>query len=155
MTTTPIRSLVLMLDAVRERQEALDIAERRNDLSHVEWAPASRVWSRQQQALSCAIIAEPPQTFDDVLAVLTELAGWHEMIMGQGEDATERELRDLHEMTGVAIANCTQRLASLFRPDDEPTEAQHSALSWLSRQTKQWLPDTAGNPDGRRLAGEA
>lgn len=142
--TTPTRHLVLMLDTVRERQEALDAAEKRNDLSHVEWASASRVWSRQQQALSCAIIAEPPQTFDDVLAVLSELAGWHELITGQGEDATERELRDLHEMTRVAVANCTQRLASLFRPDEEPTEAQRSALSWISKQTKQWLPAEGG-----------
>ncbi|MDF2494235.1 hypothetical protein [Sphingomonas sp.] len=144
MATTPIRNLALMLDTVRERQEALDAAEKRNDLSHVEWAPASRVWSRQQQALSCAIIAEPPQTFDDVLAVLTELAGWHDLIMGQGEDATDRELRDLHEMTGVAVANCTQRLAGLFRPDEEPTEAQHSSLSCVSKQVEQWLPKQEG-----------
>ena len=144
MATTPIRNLVLMLDTASRRQEALVCAERRDDIPGNAWASASRVWSRQQDALSCAIIAEPPQTFDDVLAVLTELAGRHDLIMGEGEDATARELRDLHEMTGVAVKNCALRLAALFRPDDEPTEAQHQALAWLSKQVGNWLPATEG-----------
>ncbi|NNG59805.1 hypothetical protein [Sphingomonas paucimobilis] len=144
MTTTPIRNLVLMLNAAAQRQDAIEAAEKRDDLSREEWAPASRVWSRQQEALSSAIIAEPPQTFDDVLAVLTELAGRHDLITGQGEDATARELRDLGEMTAVAVKNCAVRLATLFRPDDEPTEAQHQALVWVSKQVEQWLPQAEG-----------
>ena len=140
MTTTPIRNLALMLDAITQRHEALGHAQQRGDLSDVEWAPASRVWCRQQQALSCAIIAEPPQTFDDVIAVLTELAGWHELITGQGEEATERELRDLHEMTGVAVTNCTVCLAGLFRPGVEPTETQHAEIGRLAKLRQQWLP---------------
>ena len=144
MTTTPIRNLVLMLDTASQRQDAIDVAEKRDDLSHAEWAPASRVWSRQQEALSCAIIAEPPQTFDDVLAVLTELVGRHDLITGQEEDATARELRDLGEMTAVAVKNCALRLAALFRPDEEPTEAQHQALAWVSKQVEQWLPKQEG-----------
>lgn len=144
MTTTPIRNLVLMLNAAAQRQDAIEAAEKRDDLSREEWAPASRVWSRQQEALSSAIIAEPPQTFDDVLAVLTELAGRHDLITGQGEDATARELRDLGEMTAVAVKNCAVRLAALFRPDDEPTEAQHQALVWVSKQVEQWLPQAEG-----------
>lgn len=145
MTTTPIRNLVLMLDAAGQRQDAIEAAEKRDDLSREEWAPASRVWSRQQEALSCAIIAEPPQSFDDVLAVLTELAGRHDLITGQGDDATERDLRDLGEMTAVAVKNCAARLAALIRPDEEPTGAQHQALVWVSRQVEQWLP----KPEGR------
>ena len=144
MISTPIRHLSLMLDAAAQRQGAIDAAEKRGDLSRDEWAPSSRVWSRQQEALSCAIIAEPPQTFDDVLAVLTELAGRHELITGQGEDATGRELRDLGEMTAVAVKNCALRLAALFRPDEEPTEAQHQALVWVSKQVEQWLPIPGG-----------
>lgn len=140
--TTPIRNMVLMLDTIAQRQDAIEAAEKRDDLCHEEWAPASRVWSRQQEALSCAIIAEPPQTFDDVLAVLTELAGRHDLITGQGEDATARELRDLGEMTAVAVKNCALRLAALFRPDDEPTEAQHQTLVWVSKQVEHWLPKT-------------
>ncbi|WP_156455540.1 hypothetical protein [Sphingomonas sp. CCH5-D11] len=142
MTTTPIRNLVLMLDAASQRQDAIEQAEARDDLTREEWVPASRVWSRQQEALSCAIVAEPPQTFDDVLAVLTELAGRHDLITGQGGEATERELRDLREMTGVAVKNCALRLAALFRPDEEPTESQHQALVWVSKQVEQWLPHT-------------
>lgn len=144
MTTTPIRNLVLMLDTASQRQDAIDVAEKRDDLSHAEWAPASRVWSRQHEALSCAIIAEPPQTFDDVLAVLTELAGRHDLITGQGEDATARELRDLGEMTAVAVKNCALRLAALFRPEGEPTDAQRQALVWVSKQVEQWLPQPKG-----------
>lgn len=144
MINTPIRHLSLMLDAAAQRQGAIDAAEKRDDLSRNEWAPASRVWSRQQEALSCAIIAEPPQTFGDVLAVLTELAGRHDLITGQGEDATGRELRDLGEMTAVAVKNCALRLAALFRPDEEPTEAQHQALVWVSKQVGQWLPKQEG-----------
>lgn len=144
MSATPIRNLVLMLNATAQRQDAIEAAEKRDDLSREEWAPASRVWSRQQEALSCAIIAEPPQSFDDVLAVLTELAGRHDLITGQGEDATPRELRDLGEMTAVAVKNCAVRLAALFRPDEEPTEAQHQALVWVSKQVGQWLPQTEG-----------
>ena len=134
MTTTPIRNLVLMLDAAAQRQDAIEAAEKRDDLSREEWAPASRVWSRQQEALSSAIIAEPPQTFDDVLAVLTELTGRHDLITGQGEDATARELHDLGEMTAVAVKNCALRMAALFRPDEEPTEAQHQALVGIDIQ---------------------
>ena len=144
MTATPIRNLVLMLDIAGQRQQAIDTAEKRDDLPPGEWAAASRVWSRQQEALSCAIIAEPPQTFDDVLAILTELAGRHDLIVGQAEDATECELRDLQEMTGVAVKNCALRLAALFRPEEEPTESQHQALKWLTGQTKHWLPDAEG-----------
>lgn len=144
MSSTPIRNLSLMLDAAAQRQGAIEAAEKRDDLSHGEWASASRVWSRQQEALSCAIIAEPPQTFDDVLTVLTELAGRHDLITGQGEGATSRELRDRGEMTAVAAKNCALRLAALFRPDEEPTEAQHQALVWVSKQVEQWLPIPGG-----------
>lgn len=143
MSPTPIRSLVLMLETVAQRRDALERAQKRDDLSDAEWAPASRVWSRQQEALSCAILAEPPQNFDDVLAVLAELAGRHDLIIASG-DPTPNDLRDLHEMTAVAVANCTIRLAATFRPDDEPTETQHSALAWLGKQVRQWLPEQEG-----------
>lgn len=144
MTATPIRNLALMLDTVSQRQSALDDAQQRDDLSNAEWAPASRGWCRQQQALSCAIIAEPPQNFYDVLTVLTELAGHHDLILGQGEETTPRELRDLHEMTTVAVSNCILRLAGLFPPEEEPTESQHQSLGWVSKQIEQWLPKSEG-----------
>ena len=145
MENSPIRNLVLMLDAASQRQDALETAQKRDDLSRDDWARASRIWSRQQEALSCAIIAEPPQTFDDVLAILTELAGRQDLITGQGEDATARDLRDLGEMTAVAVKNCVLRLAALFRPGEEPTETQHQALVWVSKHVEQWLP----KPEGR------
>lgn len=143
MTTTPIRNLVLMLEIDRQRHETLEAAEKRDDITRAEWAPASRVWSRQQEALASAIIAEPPQTFDDVLAVLIELAVLHDEITGLCEDATEREIRDLHETTGVAVKNCLLRLCTLFRPDHDLTEAQHQSTLYLTKQAEQWLP-TAG-----------
>jgi hypothetical protein len=144
ITVTPIRNLALLLDTAGQRQDAIDRAEKRGKLDQSEWAAASRVWSRQQEAISCAIIAEPPQNFDDVLAVLAELASRHDLIMGQGGDAAARELRDLHEMTAVAVKNCASRLARLFRPEVEPTEAQHQTFVWLSKQVERWLPSMEG-----------
>lgn len=144
MSTTPIRNLVLMIDTIAKRQDAIDAAEKRGDLSHHDWAPASRIWSRQHEALQCAIIAEPPQTFDDVLTVLSELAVRHDLITTQSDDTAASDLRDLHEMTTVAVKNCALRLASLYRPDAEPTEPQHEMLVLLSTQAKQWLPAAKG-----------
>lgn len=140
MADTPIRQLALMLDKISQRQDEAERQKERDSLSYEEWAAISRIWSRQSEALSCAIIAEPPQTFDDVLAVLTELAAYHELVVGQGEEATERELRDLREMTDVAVKNCVSRLVGLFRPDEEPTEAQQQALARVSAQVRRWSP---------------
>ncbi|RDE05575.1 hypothetical protein [Sphingomonas aracearum] len=139
MTTTPIRNLTLMLDTVNKRLSAVDAAEQRDDLTRSEAAPANRVWCRQANALTCAIIAEPPQNFDDVLAVLSALSRWQDLITT--EDDNERDLRDLHEMTGVAVNNCVLRLASLFRPDEEPTDTQHQDLVCIGRQANRWLPE--------------
>ncbi len=136
--TTPIRSLMLMLDIVRLRHEALDEAERREELTRGEWAPMSRTWSRQGEALSRAIIAEPPQTVDDVLAVLGELAGLRDLLVEQGEEPDERERRSLNEMTDFAIKNCIGCLAATIHPQEQPTEAQRSTFAWVSKQVAQW-----------------
>ena len=144
MTATPIRNLLLMIDTVNQRHDAIDVADKRGELIHGDWAAASRVWSRQQQALSCAIIAEPPQNLEDVLTVLAELAARHDLIMEQGEDTTEHELRDLHEMTAVAVKNCALQLASQYQPEPALTGCQQSSLSWLSKQVAQWLPSMEG-----------
>lgn len=140
MTITPIRNLVLMMDAASKRQEAIEAAERRGDLGSHQSSAASRVWSRQHEALSGAILAEPPQTFDDVIAVLSELASYHDLVVDEPDGLSKRELRDLHETTNVAVKNCALRLAALFRPDCEPTDHQHDAMIWVSKQVEQWLP---------------
>jgi len=147
MATTPIRSLVLMVETANNRQNAVDRASAAGDGAFADCAAASRIWSRQQHALASAIIEEPPQTFDDVLAVLVSLANRHDLIVGEGEDATDRELRDLREMTGVAIKNIIARLAGMFRPDDEPTESMHRDLVCNAAQVAQWLPPVAPTDD--------
>jgi hypothetical protein len=140
MATTPIRSLVLMIGTANDRQNAVERASTAGDWSSNDWAAASRIWSRQQYALASAIIEEPPQTFDDVLAVLINLANRHDLVVGEGEDASERELRDLGEMTGVSIKNIIARLAGMFRPDEEPTESMHRDLDCNAAQVAKWLP---------------
>lgn len=147
MATTPIRSLVLMVETANNRQNAVDRASAAGDGAFADCAAASRIWSRQQHALASAIIEEPPQTFDDVLAVLVSLANRHDLIVGEGEDATDRELRDLREMTGVAIKNIIARLAGMFRPDDEPTESMHRDLVCNAAQVAQWLPPVSPTDD--------
>jgi hypothetical protein len=147
MATTPIRSLVLMIETADSRQTAVERASTAGDWASDDWAAASRIWSRQQHALASAIIEEPPQTFDDVLAVLVSLSNRHDLIVGEGEDATDRELRDLREMTGVAIKNIIARLAGMFRPDDEPTESMHRDLVCNAAQVAQWLPPVAPTDD--------
>ena len=140
MATTPIRSLVMMIETANDRQTAVERASTADDWSSDDWAAASRIWSRQQHALASAIIEEPPQTFDDVLAVLVSLAKRHDLIIGEGEDVTDRELRDLREITGVAIKNIIARLAGMFRPEDEPTETMHRDLVCNAAQVARWLP---------------
>lgn len=140
MATTPIRSLVLMIETANDRQTAVEHASTAGDWDSGDSAAASRIWSRQQHALASAIVEEPPQTFDDVLAVLVSLANRHDLIVGEGEDATDRELRDLREMTGIAIKNIIARLAGMFRPEDEPTETMHRDLVCNAAQVSQWLP---------------
>lgn len=140
MATTPIRSLVLMIETAAVRQHSIDDASKGEDWTQGEWSAASRVWSRQQHALASAIIEEPPQNFDDVLAVLVHLANRHDLILGMEEDVTERELRNLRQMTGVAIKNCVIRLAGMFRPDEEITETLHADIACFGKQVGQWLP---------------
>jgi hypothetical protein len=151
MATTPIRSVVLMIETANDRQNAVERASTAGDWSSNDWAAASRIWSRQQHALASAIIEEPPQTFDDVLAVLINLANRHDLVVGEGEDASERELRDLGEMTGVAIKNIIARLAGMFRPDDEPTESMHRDLDCNAAQVAKWLPPV---PPADNIMGE-
>lgn len=140
MAPTPIRNLALMMDAASKRQEAIEAAEQRDDLTLQQSNFASRVWSRQHEALSRAILAEPPQTFSDVLTVLGQLASYHDIAVNESDTLTKRDLRDLHETTNVAVKNCAHRLASLFRPDEEPTDSQHDELTWVGREVEQWLP---------------
>jgi hypothetical protein len=133
-----------MLDVNAQRQDALeDGAGRGGNVNSPEWAMCSRIWSRQQEALSCAIIAEPPEDMEDVLAVLAELAAHHDLISGQDE-VTARELRDLHEMSAVAVVNCAAAMSRLLTPEQEPTEAEHASRVWLFKRIEQWLPAKEG-----------
>lgn len=151
MTTTPIRYLMQMEETCAARHQAVDSASNAEGLSHGDWAPGSRVWSRQQHAIASAIIAEPPQDFDDVLAVLTHLICRHDMIVGEGEDASELDLRDLREMTGVALKNCGLTLAATIRPQNEPTAALHESLAFIRKSRHDWLPPASAT---RAVEGE-
>jgi hypothetical protein len=139
MTTTPIRTLMQMHETCSARQSAVDRASNSDTEGTDRWAAASRVWSRQHDGLTSTILAEPPQNFDDVLAVLLHLVGRRDMILGD-EGATKSELRDLQETTDVALKNCVVALAAMVRPDGEPTEFVHDSLHWISGHIGQWLP---------------
>lgn len=144
MDNTPIRNLVLMLDAATRRQEVLEAAFDRPELQE-EWASASRALSRQQQALAHAIVTEPPRTFDDVLAVLVELDGL--LLAADLDEQSDYERRNLHETASVAVRNCAVELARTIRPDLEPTESQHDAIARMAGQTERWLPPLPAGVD--------
>ena len=149
--TRPIQSLVLMIESANDRQAAVERASTAGNCASGDWAAASRIWSRQQHAFASVIIEEPPQTFDDVLPVFVSLANRHDLIVGEGEDATDLEFRDLREMAGVAINTTLARLAGMFRPD-ERTETMHRVLGGNAAEVAQRLPSPrpADNNMGER-----
>lgn len=136
---TPIRNLVLMQEAVAKRQDALETAQSRDELSNVECDPMLRIWCRQHDGLTQAILAEPPQTFDDVLAVLIELEGFMDLHM-TADPMMGRELETFHEVIAVAVTNCTARLAATFRLEHEPTEAQRTDIDRIAHNAERWAP---------------
>lgn len=140
MADTPIRQLMLTRDAADRRNRAVDAAEKRSDLARENFGISSRTWSRQHEALNRAIVNEPPVSVDDVLAVLVQLAGMHDQMLSEGDEASVVDHHLLSEITFVAVANCALRLAATVRPEDEPTEAQHDDLTWIQKRVECWLP---------------
>lgn len=131
------RFLTDMLQEAKSRLEAIDSSE--------ACLEPSRLWCRQREALMVAMIAEPPATLADAMALLAVLSEWRDLIGAQGEDMSARDRLALDEMTTIALANCNICLA-----DSEPHDAQFTpdhieTIGWLQRQSERWLPD-AGIP---------
>jgi len=122
------RLITDMLQVSKDRLEAVEDNE------------ASRLWCRQRQGLMVAMIAEPPVTLADAMALLAVLSEWRDLIGSQGEDMAASERLALDEMTTIALANCNICLA-----DAEPHDAQFTVdhvetIGWLQRKSERWLP---------------
>lgn len=131
---TPVQTLTEMLSTAEARNSALD-----EDAP--TWSSSSRIWSRQIEALICAIIAEPPQTIDDALSVLCALAEYRDAV--DMDDTTEkmREVRNRDEMTDVAVHNCIVAIARDHRPRADLAPVLIKSVDWSARLAKNWLPD--------------
>lgn len=144
---TPIRNLVLMLDTIRFRQNAVDAAAKEGDWSHGEWAQVSRIWSRQRNDLQRAIAVEPPLNEEDVRAVLHAVSDIHDLIVSAEDETTERERRDLDEIIAVALPACISLLGDLA-PSVDWTEDQHQAHEGNNGMIARWLPNGPYAPSG-------
>ena len=145
---TPIRDLMAMLERAIDRGAATDQAPHNaND------SMPSRSWSRQHSAITSAIIHEPPQDAADVLAVLMRLAAHHDVISSAGDEATQRERRDLNEMIAIALPNCITKLAELLPASGWRTKDVEDELRYHAGQVRRWLPNVEPEmPDERRVA---
>jgi hypothetical protein len=139
-TVTPIRNLVLMLDTIRVREEAVDARAKENNWTDGEWAQASRVWCRQRQDIQCAIAVEPPRNEEDVRAILQAVSNIHDLIVAAEDEATDRDRRDLDEMIAVALPACIALMGSLS-PSCDWTEEQHQAHEGNDGLITRWLPN--------------
>jgi len=137
---TPIRQLVLMLDTIRARMEAVDAADKERDWTHGEWAQASRVWSRQRYNIQLAIAVEPPQNEEDVRAILQAVSNIHDLIIAAEYEATDQERRDLSEIIAVALPGCIALLGKLA-PAVDWTREQHEAHEGNAGLITRWLPE--------------
>jgi hypothetical protein len=124
--------------AAHHRNELVEFAS--DDLALSEWSRASRVWSRQADALRHAIIGEPPTNLEDALSVLVCLAEMrHEDEMSDNESPIP--VCNVREMTDVAIHNCIRALAANVTPSTDPTETEVRDVDWSAGQCARWLPD--------------
>lgn len=139
MTNSTIRILMDIRHTAHERNEAVEDASRTRKETDQEWAFASRIWSRQAEALLLAVIAETPTSVDDALSVLICLAELRDQ-RSLDDDATPLRQRDLAEMTDVAIHNCTKALAGNVVPEHDRPETEHRDLIWGAGQVVRWLP---------------
>jgi hypothetical protein len=143
---TPIRSILNMRDLTRQRSEAVDAM-----VEAEEWAAASRVWSRQSEALLLAAVAEPPTNAEDALAVLTCLAEMRDQ-RGDGGNLSPFRAVDLAEMTTVAVQNCVVALAGNLVPKEDYTEAEVRSVEWSAKQVARWLPTPIELTDDERVS---
>jgi hypothetical protein len=133
-----IRTLVRMLATCSERQDALEGPDSlTGDVCSPEWSTASRVWTRQQEALSSAIVAEPPEDLREVLAVLAELAARQCELLNTA--ATPEQLREIHELSAAATVNCAVAMMRLLPAEESPGEPEYAGWGWLPNRAKYWL----------------
>lgn len=138
---TLIRILSEMRAKTEWRQENFEATS-----AEADWARGSRVWSRQSDGLTMAILAEPPQSIDDVQTILMNLVEFRDLL-GSYEDATAKEIRDRDEITDVAVHNCVVGMATLVTPDFEPTDYDLRSIDWSIGLTKGWLPDATARSE--------
>lgn len=121
-----------MMQTAHDRLEAVDGSQADD--------AASRVWCRQRNGLMAAIVVEPPVTVADATIVMATLAEWRDLLLGEGDDLSARDRRDLEEVTTTALTNCVTCIAGAT-PDDVPRTVDHlETIGWLERQTERWLP---------------
>lgn len=129
--------LTRMMETARNRLEAVDMFQDGDDV-------ASRVWSRQRNSLMLAILAEPPVTLADGMAVLAILSEWRDLLLAAGEDMSARDRRDLDEVTTVALTNCNVCLSCAEPYDAQFTHDHVETIGWLHRDQERWLPTIGG-----------
>jgi hypothetical protein len=140
MNATPIRALMNQRHIAIERNEAVETASNTQEWDQEVWAHASRVWSRQSEALILAVVAEPPCNLEDVLSVLSclaEVRNLHE----DGADQSRFRDRDVQELTNVAIQNCVRALAAKVQPKHELPTSDVRDIEWSVDMTRRWLPE--------------
>lgn len=125
--------LAAMMETARNRLLALDTPG-------ADDSAASRVWSRQRNGLVDAVLAEPPVTSADALIILATLSEWRDLIEGAGDLITERDRRNLDEVTTIALANVNTCLGATVACHDNHTPDYRETLAWVDRQTERWLP---------------
>ncbi len=129
------------------RQEAVDEASQTKGWTATEGSFASRVWSRQIEGLTATILAEPPVTTDDVLAVLSCLAEARDLF-DSSDAQCARAVRDLNETTDVAIQNCVVALAAIKSTTSAPSPTEQDDIAWSVKQVARWLPQPAEKGEG-------
>ena len=135
LSLTPIQAPMDMRVLANQRNDAVEVAGQQDDGAPAEWAAASRIWSRQSEALCLAIVGEPPKSVSDAIAVLSCLAELRDQHDGADYESRFAE-RDIAEMTDVALHNCIVAMAS---------GALHSAgpdVRWSAAQVERWAPGT-------------
>jgi hypothetical protein len=131
---TTIRRLMKLREEASRRSNAVEA------LTDREVQPlASRVWSRQGNAIVIAIIAEPPTSAEDALSVLCCLAELRDQNKIADEDSPHSS-RDMAEMTDVAIHNCIAALAGNITPSADLLPTQDQDIAWSVRYARRWLP---------------
>lgn len=137
---TPIRTLMNMRHIAHLRNDAVEAASKAEDWLESDWARASRLWSRQAEALLLAVIAESPSNLDDVLSVMICLAEIRHQHDTSAELSPYRD-RDVAEMTDIAVHNCVRALAANVVPQDDLPESEIRDVDWSVKQVQHWLPE--------------